>query len=101
MLVFLKELTPGSVDFCIDLFVSTWLISAMSLIISCGLLLLGVFISFYSRTFRCAVKLLVNALSGFFLETLRCMCFTLSTDFFVSHKFGYVMLHFLSILKDI
>jgi hypothetical protein len=44
---------------CIVLFVSTWLISDLSLLISCHLLLLCVFASFCSRAFRCAVKLLV------------------------------------------
>ena len=43
---------------CIILFVSNWLISALSLTISCLLLLLGVLTSFCSRAFRCAVKLL-------------------------------------------
>jgi hypothetical protein len=38
--------------------------------ISCRLLLLGVFASFCSRALRCAVKLLVCALSGFSLEAL-------------------------------
>jgi hypothetical protein len=37
---------------CIFLLVSTWLISALSLIISCNLLLLGDFASFFSRDFR-------------------------------------------------
>jgi hypothetical protein len=46
--------------------VSTWLISTMSLIISCSLLPLGEFDFFYSIAFRCAVKLLVYALSSFF-----------------------------------
>ena len=39
------------------LFVSTWLISALSFIISCYALFVGVFASFCSRAFRCAVKL--------------------------------------------
>jgi len=47
---------------CIDLFVSTWFISALSLIVSCFLLLLAVFASFCSRAFRYAVKLLIHAL---------------------------------------
>jgi hypothetical protein len=47
-------------------FVSTWLISALSLIISGHLLLLGVFGSFCSRAFSCAVNLLVCALFSFF-----------------------------------
>ena len=44
---------------CIVFFVSIWLISALSLTISCLLLLLGEFASFCSRALRCAVKLLV------------------------------------------
>ena len=76
---------------CIVIFVSTWLISALSLMISCLLLLLGVLASFCSKAFRCAVKLLVYALSSFFLEALRAMSFPLSTAFIVSHKFGYVV----------
>jgi hypothetical protein len=52
--------------FCNVCFVSNWLISALSLIISCCLLLLGVFASFCSRAFRCAVKFQVYAFSSFF-----------------------------------
>jgi hypothetical protein len=52
--------------FCFVFLVSTWLISALSLIISYRLLLLGEFASFRSRASRCAVKLLVYALSSFF-----------------------------------
>jgi hypothetical protein len=56
---------------CAILSVSSWLISALSLInsgsvsliISCHLVLLGVFGFFYFRTFRCAIK---YALSSFF-----------------------------------
>jgi hypothetical protein len=73
----------------IVLFVCTWLISAMSLIISCHLLLSGVFTSFSSRAFRYAVKLIVYAFSCFFLEALRAMSFPLTTAFIVPHKFGY------------
>jgi hypothetical protein len=72
---------------CIVLIVSTWIISVKSLIISCHLLLLGVFASFYPRTFRCAVKLLVYALYSLFLEALRAISFPLSTAFIVSCKF--------------
>ena len=64
------------------------------MIISCHLLLLGVFTSFCSRAFRHAVKLLVYALSSFFLKVLRTMSFLLSTAFIVSHKFGYVVSSF-------
>ena len=76
---------------CIFLFVSTWLISALCLIIHCLLLLLGIFASFCSRTFRCAVMLLVYALCSFFLEAFRVMGFPISTVFIVSHKFGYIV----------
>ena len=72
------------------LFVSTWLISPLSLIISYCLLLLGVFASFCSTAFRCAVKLVVYTLSQFILEALRTY-FPLSSAFIVAHKFGYVM----------
>ena len=58
------------------------------------LLLLGEFVSFCSRAFRCVVKLLVCALSNFFLEALRAMIFPLRTAFIVSHKFGYVLASF-------
>jgi len=46
---------------------------------------------FCSRIFRCAIKLLMYALSCFFLEALRAMSFPLSTVFIVSHKFGYAV----------
>jgi len=72
-------------------FFSTLFNSALNLIISCLLLLLGMFSSFCSRAFRCAVKLLKYALSYFFLQALRAMRFPLSTAFIVSHKFGYVV----------
>lgn len=89
---FLKEPAPGFVDSLSIFFVSTWLISALSLIISCHLLLLGVFVSFSSRAFRCAVKLLMYALSNFLLEALRAMSFPKSFQaFIVSHKFEYVV----------
>ena len=75
----------------IVLFISTWLISGLSWIISCCLLLLGEFAYFCSRAFRCAVKLLVYALFNFFLEALRAMRFLLTTAFIVSHKFVYAV----------
>ena len=55
---FLKELAPGFVDslhssFCF------YLVNFSPEFVSCCLLLLGVFVSFCSRAFRCAVKLLV------------------------------------------
>ena len=45
---------------------STIFIAALSLMISCLLLLLGELTSFSSRALRCAIKLLVFALSSFF-----------------------------------
>ena len=46
------------------------------------------FFFFCSRTFRCAVKLLIYVLCSFFLEALRAVSFPLSTAFIVSHKIG-------------
>jgi hypothetical protein len=91
LLIFSKNQLLVWLILCIVLFVSTWFISALSLIVSCHLLLLGEFASFCSRAFRCAVKLLVYAFSSFFLEALRAMSFPLWTVFIVSHKFGYVV----------
>ena len=64
-----------------------------SLNISCYLLLLGEFASFSSRVFRYAVRLLMYAVSSFFLEVLRAMRFPLRHAFIVSHKFGLFRLH--------
>ena len=94
LLIFSKNQLLVLLILCIVLFVSIWLILALSLIMSCHLLLLGIFTSFCSRAFRCAVKLLVYALSSFFLEALRAMSFPLRTAFIVSHKFGYVVSSF-------
>ena len=49
---------------------------------------------FCSRAFNCSVKLLVYSLSTFFLEALRAMGFSLSTTFFSSHRFRYVVFLF-------
>jgi hypothetical protein len=70
------------------------LISPLSLIISCHLLLLCEFASFSSRAFRSVVKVLVFALSSLFLEALRAVCFPLKNAFIVVHKFGYVVASF-------
>ena len=56
---------------CIVLLVSTCLISTLSLIIFCCLLLLSVFASFCSRAHSYAVKLLVCSFSSFFWRPLR------------------------------
>jgi hypothetical protein len=55
--------------------------------------LLGVFNSFCSRAFRCAVKLLVWDLTNFFMKALSATNFPLNT-FIVSHKFGYDVFSF-------
>ena len=94
LLIFSKNQLLVWLILWIVLLVSTWLISPLSLIISCRLLLLGEFASFFSRAFRCVVKLLVCALSRFFLEALRAMSFPLRNAFIVSHRFGYVVASF-------
>jgi hypothetical protein len=92
LLIFSKNQLLVWLILCIVLFISTWLISALCLIISCHLLLLlGEFASFFSIAFRCAVKLLVYASSSFFLEALRDMTFPLRIVFIASHKFEYVV----------
>ena len=58
LLIFSKNQLLVLLVLYIVLFVSTWMVSALNLIISCCLLLLGVFASFCSRAFRCAVKML-------------------------------------------
>jgi hypothetical protein len=94
LLIFSKNQLLVWLILSIVLLVSTWLISPLSLIISCHLLLLGEFASFSSRAFRCIVKLLVCALSSLFLDALKAMNFPLRTAFIVSHKFGYVVASF-------
>ena len=59
------------------------------------------FLPFFSRAFRCAVKLLVCALSSFFLEALRVMSFLLGTPFILSHKLEYVVASFSSNSKKV
>ena len=60
----------------------------MSLIISYFLLLLGVFVSFCSRDFRCAIKLLVWDVFNFFTKTLSAKHFSRNTTLTV---FGYIL----------
>ena len=69
------------------LFVSNWLISFLSFIISRDLLLLIVFASFCFRDFSCAVKLLVWEFSNFFFKALSIMNFPLNAAFLMFHKF--------------
>ena len=83
LLIFLRNHFLLFLIHCIVLFASTLLISDMSLIISCCLLLLGVFAYFCYRAFRCAFKVLVYALSSFFLEALNAVSFPLSAAFIV------------------
>ena len=59
LLIFSKNQFFVSLILCIVFFVSISLISAHNLIISCLLLLLDQSASFCSKSFRCAVKLLV------------------------------------------
>ena len=66
LLIFSKNQLLVCLILWIVLFVYTWLISALSLIISCYLLLLGVSASFCSRAFRSAINLLVYSFSSFF-----------------------------------
>ena len=89
LLIFSKSQILVLLILYIVLFVSVWLISTLSLIISCCLLHFAVFASFCSRAFKCAVKLIVYALSSFFVQPLRAISFPLSTAFIMSHKFGY------------
>jgi hypothetical protein len=93
LLIFSKNQLLLWLILCIVL-VSTWLILPLSLIISCCLLLSGEFASFCSRAFRRVVKLLVCALSSFFLEAPRAMSFPLTHAFIVSHMFVYVVASF-------
>ena len=99
LLIFLKNQLLVLLILCIVLFVSTWLISALSLIISCLLLyclllLLGEFASFFSTASRCDVRLLVYTLSSFIFEALRAMSFPPRTAFIVSHNIEYVVASF-------
>ena len=98
LLIFSKNQLLVWLILYIVLFVSTGLISPLSLIISCCLHFLGEFASFHSRASRCAVRLLVYALSSFFLEVLRAMSVPLRKSFIVSHKFGYVVASFHNVL---
>ena len=76
------------------LFVFTSLISALRLIISCHLFLLGELFSFHSRAFRWTVKVLAYDLSIFFLASLTAMKFPLRVALIVSHKNCYVVASF-------
>jgi hypothetical protein len=94
LLMFSKNQLLVCLILWIVLFVSTWLISALRLIISWHLLLFGEFASFHSRASRCAVRLLGYPLSSFFLEVLKATSFSVRTAFILFHKFGYVVASF-------
>jgi len=93
-LIFSKNQLLVWLILCIVLFVSIWLISALSLIISCHLLLLGEFASFSSKAIYLCCQAAYVALSSYLLEALRAMSFPLRNAFIVSHKFGYVVASF-------
>jgi hypothetical protein len=89
LLIFSKNQLLVWLIFLIVLFASTWLISALSLIISWSLLLFCEFVSFSFRACRCAARLLGYVLYSFFLNALKAMRFPHWTAFIVSHTFGY------------
>ena len=91
LLIFSKNQPLVYLILCIVLFFCNWFISALSLIISFHLLLFGVFASFCSWNFIYTSKLLVWDLFSFFMNGFTGMKFPPSSDFLVSHKFGYVV----------
>lgn len=80
MSVLLKNLVSLILYF---VFVSILLISAAHLIISWHLGLLGMITSLFSRSLRCAVKLLVFSLFNFFMKAF--------SVFILSYIFGYAL----------
>ena len=94
LLIFSKNQLLVLLILCIVLFVFTWLISALSLIISCRLLLLGEFASFCSRAFRCVVKLLMCALSSFLWRHSELCVFLLEMLSLCPISLGMLWLHF-------
>jgi hypothetical protein len=72
-------------------FVSVLFISALSLIIYCHLLFLGMITSLCYRAPRCAVKMLVWNFSICLMKAVSAINFFLSTTFIVFKKFGYVV----------
>ena len=78
----------------IDFFVSTWLISAWSLIIYCCLLLLDEFVSFCSRAFRYAVKVQSMVCSAFFWRLSELWVFLLGLLSLCPISLGMLWLHF-------
>jgi hypothetical protein len=94
ILIFSKNQLLVLLYLSLILFFSNWLISVLSLTISCHLQLLGMFASLCPRDCRCAVQLLVQDLSNFFMKLLSAMNFSLNTAFTISYKFGYTMSSF-------
>lgn len=74
LLIFLKEPDLALFILCIFLFISNLFISALSLIISC-LLLLSVFAFFHFRAPMCTSKLLAWDLSNLFMKALSAIKF--------------------------
>ena len=62
---------------------------------------MGVFASFFSRTFKWTVKLLVYDVSAFFVKVLRIMRFPLCTAFNVSHNLEMFCLYSHWIIKSL
>ena len=91
LLIFSKNQLFVYLILYIVLFVSNWLI--LALVISCHLLLLGVFASFCSRGFRCA-KFLVKDLSNFFMTALSVWIFLLAQLSLCPISLGMLCLHF-------
>ena len=92
LLIFLKNQFLVLLILSMVLFVSIWLISALCLIISCLYSSWVYLLPFVLEL--STVRLLVSALSSFFLEALIAMSFPLSTAFIASHRFGYVVFSF-------
>jgi hypothetical protein len=90
-LIFSKNQLLVLLILCIVFFFSYLVDFCPEGIISCHLLLLDELASFCFRAFRCAVGMLVYALSSFFLEAQRAMSFPLRNAFILSHKFVYVL----------
>ena len=101
MFVYFVDLFKGPTLCLIDsLYCFLWflllllLISVLNLIISCHLVLLGKFVSFCSKVFKCSVNSLVRDFFQLLMWAFIAINFLLNTAFIVSHKFGYVLWSF-------
>ena len=79
---------------CYSSFVSTCLISALSVISSCLQLLLGEFPSCYSRGFRCAVSPTTVSSLQFLFRGIQSYEIPFNTALVVFHNFQYVVTSF-------